>query len=131
MTRRIFAALLIALFIAPASAFTSASTPSTLMAEMGKLKNGRASKVTFTVNIETTDKTAADRCLKIFSENAMKAKMTVTSGPALPKDVYKLEASKEYAAAADASADKILAQSTAAGRPGQVSWTVSQTVPGL
>ena len=130
MTRRFIAALLIALFIAPASASTGASTPSSVMAGIGKLKDGRSSKMTFTVNIETTDKAAADRCLKIFSENGMKAKMTVTSGSSLPKDVYKLEASKEYVAA-DASADKILGQSTAAGRPDKVSWTVSQTVAGF
>lgn len=100
------------------------------MAGIGKLKDGGASKITFTVNIDTTDKAAADRCLKIFSENGMQAKMTVTSGAALPKDVFKLEATKDYAGA-NPSADKILAQSTAAGAPGQVSWTVSQTVPGL
>ena len=132
MARHLIAAVLIALSVAPACADPVASTPSAEMAKLAKLKNQRGGIGNLIVKfqIETTDKAAADRCLKILLEHRVTtAGYAITKTSSAPAAVYTLEGTKEYLEPSDA-ADKLLAQISASAGPSQITWTVSQMTQG-
>ncbi|WLI90547.1 hypothetical protein Q4S45_05340 [Massilia sp. R2A-15] len=128
MVRRILAAALIVLFVAPASAHPGAKPPSEMMADLNKLKAERGSFIV-SIHVEAPDKAGAERCLKIFSENGVSHPNPISLSSPTPPTLYQLEGTKEYAEAGDA-ADKLVALVSASAAPGQVTWTVSKKTMG-
>lgn len=132
MPRHLIAAVLFVLSLAPACANPVASTPSAEMAKLAKLKSERGGIGNLIVKfqIETNDKAAADRCLKILLDNRVTtAGYAITKSSSAPAAVYTLEGTKEYLEPSDA-ADKLLAQISAGAGPSQITWTVSQMTVG-
>lgn len=131
MVRRMLAAVLIALCVAPAGAGPVAPPPSAMMAELNKLIPDRDGAVGFivTFHVETADKASVERCLKVFSENGIARPASISlSSPTLPT-VYQFDGARQYVMA-DGDADKLAALIAAAAAPGQVTWAVSSISKG-
>ncbi|MDO8313096.1 MAG: hypothetical protein Q7T25_14270 [Sideroxyarcus sp.] len=105
--------------------------PSTLMHEISAEKPppGYAFISAFTIEVETTDRSGIDQCSKILSEKGFLPRLSSTNGTNFPKPLFKLVATKEYAApstAADVALQEVA--QVALRISAKLTWTVAQKV---